>query len=550
MSVSPNSQIANAAIPTPVKVTLSGMKQYHRIKFNTEIFGCSFTNPNDSATKPNPNSTSFRRARYNRYVEMTKKYKKVGSHRPGEDKEITKERGQFKATYGSVFYSMKNYDVGDSVLPDGTARAVLKKKNKDGSLLNIAMDEDVFDAISEAHEAVGHKKMAQTFNEVRSRHGNITKEQCSVFCFYCPVCNKKVPKMKKLKGASNPIQSLSFRDRFQCDLIDYQSNPQKDWNGVVMKWCMVLKDHFSHKVDVLEALPRKEARLVAAELELIMGLIGPPLVYHSDNGGEVAGKAVMKAVKEMNKNITTVTGRPRTPSDQGSVERGNQTVKDVLSSLEEQERQQGNTKPNWVLLLGKTMAAVNGGRNFGQNSTAPYEHVFGMEMYQFVGSHKVSELQVAQTVSEMDAMIADPVFHQKMVDLGEIGSPGTFSTETAENVKLEPSDKKLEAKELFPPKDDDRKLAPVKTEPGTMAQAHRLIKELVPITMKEALSRGKLMHIQDRHYNDSFKLIFPSFDCPACSVKPTLLSVGDDKLWEHLKTQPSSMKPPIRRPKS
>jgi len=52
-----------------------------------------------------------------------------------------------------------------------------------------------------------------------------------------------------------------------------------------------------------------------------------PLIFHTDNGGEFVSKIVYSELLRMNPGIAMVTGRPHTPSDRGSVERGNQDVK-------------------------------------------------------------------------------------------------------------------------------------------------------------------------------------------------------------------------------
>jgi hypothetical protein len=45
-----------------------------------------------------------------------------------------------------------------------------------------------------------------------------------------------------------------------------------------------------------------------------------PRILHTDNGKEFTGKVLTKSMKENSPSMVTVTGRPRTPRDQGSVE--------------------------------------------------------------------------------------------------------------------------------------------------------------------------------------------------------------------------------------
>jgi len=188
-----------------------------------------------------------------------------------------------------------------------------------------------------------------------------------------------------------------------------------------MKWIIALKDHFTKIIHLIPS-PSKEAHIAAAELNHICGFVGHPLVCHVDNGGEVSGKDVVEVMRALNPTVLTVTGKPRTPSDEGSAERSNRTSKAVLSCLEEVQRQQGKKDPNWVMLLGQVMSALNSGRNSNENSQSPCCHVFGMEMHE-MANRSIKQLRKAKTASEMDALMSNVDCHKKMVVLGEIGSP-------------------------------------------------------------------------------------------------------------------------------
>jgi len=79
----------------------------------------------------------------------------------------------------------------------------------------------------------------------------------------------------------------------------------------------------------ITSLPRKKAKYVDHELDLIFGIIGYPAIFHTDNGKEFLAKLILKILKELNPYIVTVTGRPHTPRDQGSVESMNKLIKVV-----------------------------------------------------------------------------------------------------------------------------------------------------------------------------------------------------------------------------
>ena len=136
-----------------------------------------------------------------------------------------------------------------------------------------------------------------------------------------------------------------------------------------MKWLLVLKDHHT-KIIYLRAISSKAADCVAYELDHIFGFIGFPLTFHTDNGKEFIAKNVLDMVREWNPNCHTVTGRVRTPRDQGSVENVNKMVKRVLSSLGTAKRQKGETE-NWVLELGRAMATINTHKPSGKMQQMP-----------------------------------------------------------------------------------------------------------------------------------------------------------------------------------
>lgn len=239
--------------------------------------------------------------------------------------------------------------------------------------------EEVFDIIYNFHIQNGHKKPRSMWNQLKLQYANISESICQTFVETCPVCQQVPSKKPAHKGAKNPISSLHFRDRFQVDLIDFRSDPREDVNGVMMKWLMVMKDHHT-KLTYLRAIKSKEAIQVTRELDHLFGFIGYPLTFHTDNGGEFTAATVVDMLKDWNEQCTTITGRPRTPRDQGSVENVNKHVKAVLSNLGEEDRRKG-IEPNWIFNLGKAMASINTIIPSGKNSTYPYHHVFCMHFH-------------------------------------------------------------------------------------------------------------------------------------------------------------------------
>ena len=60
------------------------------------------------------------------------------------------------------------------------------------------------------------------------------------------------------------------------------------------------------------------------------GLLGHPLIYHSENGKEASSREILDILIQIDSGIIPVTGRVRTPHDQGSVESANKTIKRAI----------------------------------------------------------------------------------------------------------------------------------------------------------------------------------------------------------------------------
>ena len=235
--------------------------------------------------------------------------------------------------------------------------------------------EKSFDAIDEWHRSNGHYGQDRTWGYCAEKYYNVTENMVKMYCKTCLTCMKKNPATRNKKGSIKPIRSWKFRDRFQVDLIDFRKLRKRDPFGVLMRWVLTLKDHATGLV-YLTALPRKRPKLIAYRLQEIFGLIGYPKIFHTDNGKEFTAKEILTFLRQLNPNILAVTGRPRRPSDQGSVENMNKLVKRVLGSILAERRLAGEN-PNWTELLGAVAATINSQAGRGKNDVTSYEAVFG-----------------------------------------------------------------------------------------------------------------------------------------------------------------------------
>ena len=103
---------------------------------------------------------------------------------------------------------------------------------------------------------------------------------------------------------------------------------------------MVYQDHLT-KFVILNSLKSKTAEEVAQNLVNIFTLIGAPCVLQSDNGREFSNK-IIESLKYLWPELKIVHGKPRHSQSQGSVERANQDIENMISTY-----MKDNKTSNW-----------------------------------------------------------------------------------------------------------------------------------------------------------------------------------------------------------
>ena len=82
---------------------------------------------------------------------------------------------------------------------------------------------------------------------------------------------------------------------------------------------------------MLRPLKFKTASAVAEILVEIFSLMGPPTILQSDNGREFKNQEIKNEVLKMWPGLKMVDGKPRHSQSQGSVERANRDVENLLA---------------------------------------------------------------------------------------------------------------------------------------------------------------------------------------------------------------------------
>jgi hypothetical protein len=85
-------------------------------------------------------------------------------------------------------------------------------------------------------------------------------------------------------------------------------------------------------------------------------------------------------MKQNNPNCFIVTGRPRTPHDQGSVESTNKLVQRAIKSISS-ERCLAGLEVNWTRFLGQVMAVCNSHSDQKKYCVSNYKAVFGQKYH-------------------------------------------------------------------------------------------------------------------------------------------------------------------------
>lgn len=206
---------------------------------------------------------------------------------------------------------------------------------------------NAWNVIRDLHAACGHKGEKKTYKKVAEHYANITMQMIKQIIEQCERCAEKSKKTNTTGIVVRPIVSRDLNERAQIDLIDYQSLPDGPY-----KFVLHYKEHLT-KYSILRPLVCKKAVEVAKELFNIFLDFGAPLVLQSDNGREFTA-SIIKELGNIWPALVFVNGRPRHPQSQGSVERGNSTVKDSLVAW-----MRDNNTSSWSLGLKFVQWGIN-----------------------------------------------------------------------------------------------------------------------------------------------------------------------------------------------
>ena len=99
------------------------------------------------------------------------------------------------------------------------------------------------------------------------------------FCTHCPVCQLSHP--QNTRPPLHPIIEKDCLDRVQVDFIDMRYSPDNEYNCIGH-----FMNHFS-KISCPFSIEKEDSKRSVLYMlqERVLAYLGPPKMFHSDNGG-------------------------------------------------------------------------------------------------------------------------------------------------------------------------------------------------------------------------------------------------------------------------
>ena len=272
-------------------------------------------------------------------------------------------------------------------------KLIRKRQDPEESPVYYVSIEDTFDVIKRTHIATGHGGRDRMMKELNKKYANITRDAVELYKSYCQECQKKRKRPMTKGVVVRPILSKEFSSRGQVDLIDMQSMGKNSF-----KWILVYQDHLT-KFVILRSLTSKRAIEVAHHLLDIFLLLGAPSILQSDNGSEFTA-AVIQELKTVWPELVIVHGKPRHPQSQGSVERANGDIKDMLVAW-----MGDNNTNDWTVGIKFVQFQKNSSLHSGIQRS-PYNAMFGCDAKVGLTTSSLPVEVIQQLQSEEDLQSA------------------------------------------------------------------------------------------------------------------------------------------------
>jgi hypothetical protein len=182
----------------------------------------------------------------------------------------------------------------------GVERLIAALKRGETKMKFFVTVEELHGVLEAAHVALGHGGKNRMLPHLKEQYKNVTEESILLYLSLCGICLSK--KTVKKRGITvKPMVFNQSNDRWQIDLVDWQTSPDGDY-----KWICNIQDHLT-KFTWLRPLTSKRSDEVARNVLPIMLCFGAPSVLQSDNGREFCNE-VIKSLMELWPELKMVHG--------------------------------------------------------------------------------------------------------------------------------------------------------------------------------------------------------------------------------------------------
>ena len=309
------------------------------------------------------------------------------------------------------YYILNTYDVWYDEMKDenfliykkmkrrrnDAAAAVVSSSSSSSSISIFVGWENIYDFIKTAHHKCLHSGIKKTYTEVKKNAVNIRIKDVELFISLCYFCQHVKKKKKKNKFTiKSPIISKEFNQRVQIDLIDIKKLQYPDCSYIFN-----YQDNLT-KFCILKPLVDKTAENVKTALIEIFNLFGAPKILHCDNGGEFRGKPLCEYFKLFWPNMIIIKGKPYNPRSQGSVERANGQIKNMLLAIMHNiENNNNNIMYNYDLKTALNYIQYVKNTSFNRTiKTTPYKALFGQDIVTEQNVQNIFKSWYGQNVEE------------------------------------------------------------------------------------------------------------------------------------------------------
>lgn len=280
-----------------------------------------------------------------------------------EDYNKAKFRG-IRATNKQYHHAHK-YDV----IKTGNHKVlILKRKDTSHPTLEMIPTEDYYQKILEAHLATGHGRRDKIVNALRTKY-MIPIFAIKIFLDLCRVCmthkNNFRYNFKSTPIPIKPISSNDFNLSGQINILDFQTNPDKDY-----KWLLHYQDQTT-KFSFLRPLKSKDVKEVALEVLKIFLQTGCPNILQSSDGIKFT-TSVLSEITRLWSACDVIQGQIIDPQTE-SIEKTKQDIKNMIQAW-----MVDNNAKNWSFGCYFVQFQMNSSYQLSTHNT-PYKAVFGTD---------------------------------------------------------------------------------------------------------------------------------------------------------------------------